>query len=567
MTESTTAPAAASRPSPGKGTPVLYGIGVFFVAVLAQLATFDRSIVPMDEGHLAFVAMGLGDGLALYRDLHTGIFPAIYYLTAVLFAVFGEDLLVARIAQVAVNAGVCTCLWLAGARMMSRVWAALAPLLYLAVVVVSFPVLSMFNYSSLSLVLSMLSLVLTLKLLEGGERRIAIALGATLALAVLSKQNFGALAFFAAFAGLVVHRRGSALADRGWLTFLVPIALSGIAVTSLFVLVLLATGTFGDFLYSTVIQLGGDQFESFDNPIPPILGAHPLEDGRFVFMYSPPYLFNAMLRGESVLGLAANPALASAAIRLSYGLALASLVGVVLVVVFGVGRDRAHPDRDARQLALFAALFFLGIFPSAIFSHLVFVIAPVLLALALCAARLARALGGRRPAAGLGIQGVFGGVAALALVFIAIGSASIARWFPEPLGLPHGSLKVSEGQAQIYRGAMAFIEGCADPGEAIFVAPTMPAVYFLAQRPNVHKYDLTIPGDVDGVAIITAMERRGTRCVVYNPVMYPEFPAFAVMFPELDLYLKSRFETRRRIRGGGETWLGLVRRDEARGGR
>ena len=31
---------------------------VFLAALLAQLPTFDRSIVPMDESHLAAVAMG-----------------------------------------------------------------------------------------------------------------------------------------------------------------------------------------------------------------------------------------------------------------------------------------------------------------------------------------------------------------------------------------------------------------------------------------------------------------------------------------------------------------------------
>ena len=72
--------------------------------VAIQLPMFDRSVVPMDEGHFVAAAHWMLQGDLLYRDIHTGIFPGIYYLTALLFAVFGEDLLVTRSAQVVVNA-------------------------------------------------------------------------------------------------------------------------------------------------------------------------------------------------------------------------------------------------------------------------------------------------------------------------------------------------------------------------------------------------------------------------------------------------------------------------------
>ncbi len=538
--------------------PTAYAVAVFVLAALAQLPTFNRSIVPMDEGHLAAVAMGLGDGLALYRDLHSGIFPGIYLLSTLLFDLFGNDLVVARWAQVITNASVCLCLWLAGLRVMPRTWSVLAPVLYLTVAVMSFPVLSMFNYSSLALALCMLSLLLTMRVLESGDRTSALALGATLALAVFSKQNFGALAFAAAAIGIFANRRSSVLAERPWLSFLLPIAGAGIAVTTGFVGYFLVTGTFADFLHSTVIQLGGDQLESFNNPIPPIFGPHPLDDGKFVFLYSPPYLFNAMLRGETVFGLSATPGLASAAARFAYGLALLTLVTTPAIWLLGVGRTQGGTQRNTRLVVVFALLFFLGIFPSAIFSHLVFVLAPVLLAFALCLARLDAALCGGAAGASMALRGLTLAAGAIAVTFIAVGSATIAGWFPEPLGIERASLKVSEGQAEIYRGTMAFVEGCADPGEAIFVAPTLPVAYFLATRPSVSRYDLTIPGNVDGAAIVSAIETRGTRCIVYNPAMYPEFPPFAAMFPELDRYLKTRFEPRRRIRGGGEVWLGLV---------
>ena len=141
---------------------------VLFIAVLLQLQSFDRSIVPMDEGHLAAVAGFLASGKALYRDLHSGIFPGIYQLTRLLFGVFGDDLLVTRWAEVAVNAAIPTCLWLTGASLLPRRWAVVAPALYLALVPMRFPVLAMFSYSSLALPMYMASLYFLFILLVQG---------------------------------------------------------------------------------------------------------------------------------------------------------------------------------------------------------------------------------------------------------------------------------------------------------------------------------------------------------------------------------------------------------------
>ena len=60
--------------------------------------------------------------------------------------------------------------------------------------------------------------------------------------------------------------------------------------------------------------------------------------------------------------------------------------------------------------------------------------------------------------------------------------------------------------------------------------------------------------------IIESLENSQTRCVIYNPVMYPEFPAFHVLFPELSRTLQTDYKTAAKLRGGGETWLGMIRR-------
>ena len=534
---------------------------IVVAAVLYQLPTFDRSIVPMDEGHLASVAMWLQDGKLLYRDLHTGIFPGIYHATAILFKIFGHDLIVTRWAEVAVNASIAACLFLAGARSMSRGWAMLAPLLYLSLVAVSFPVFAMFNYSSLSLALSVASLYFLLRYLDDGRKQAAIALGTCLALAVFCKQNFGALAFGAALVGLLWNRRGSALEDRPWPAVLLPIAMPGIAVTLAFLSYFALTGTFADFINATVIQLGGDQMESFNNPIPPVLGSHPVDDSRFVFLYSPPYLFNKLIHGEALLGIPIDSAMQSLMIRLSYGIPLAALGAGVLLLFSGRSDATDGERRSVRVIVVFSLLFFLGIFPSAIWSHLAFVMPPVLLLLGLIGARCDAAIRRRSESASTAVRGTAAALTVAVLAFGGMASSDIARWHSEPMALNGATLYVTPDQAQIYRRTVDYVRSCGPPDEPIFVAPYMPVVYFLAGRSNATRYDLTIPGNVDGQRIIDSLESAKTRCIVYNPVMYPEFAPFRELFPEVSRYLAEQYRTKRRIRSGGETWLGMIRRD------
>jgi hypothetical protein len=482
--------------------------------------------------------------------------------------VFGNDLVVARWAEVGTNITITLCLWHIGTRTMRRTAALVAPLLYLAIIPVSFPVLAMFNYSSFSLAFSMLALLLTIRLLDMNRTGDAIALGAVLAMAVISKQNFGALAFVACSIILVWHKRGTAIEGQSWGATLLPIVASGIAVTGVFAVYFLITGTFGDFIHSTVIQLGGDQIDAFNNPMPPVLGPHPIENSRFIFLYSPPILFNKLIHGEKVLGMPVDTAMLSLAIRFSYGIPLATLGGVAaLFAATWRGGDPAE-NRAVRSLWVFAALFFLGIFPSCVWSHLAFVLPPVLLLIGLSIDRLDRYLEHRQPEFRQIWRGVVAAMLAIATAMGLLASLDIARWNSTPLGLERGSLFVSESQAAIYRSANRFIENCtarggsAQDNEPVFVAPYMPVVYFLADRSNATRYDLTIPGDVDGDLIIAGLHTSKTRCVIYNPVMYPEFPPFEELFPNVKRYLNRNFRITQQIRGGGETWLGMTRKSQ-----
>jgi hypothetical protein len=266
------------------------------------------------------------------------------------------------------------------------------------------------------------------------------------------------------------------------------------------------------------------------------------------------------MRGETLFGLALTPALRGLAIRLAYGGALATLAaGALLLCVDRGGEPQARAAR--RAIVLFALVLFLGLFPSAIWSHLAFVLAPVLLVLALVADRVDAALRARLRALALAWRG---SLLALALAATALAvhiSLDVPRWYPTPLDLPRGSLRVSAQQHALLHGATQFLVRCAGPDEKVFVAPDLPLLYFLANRRNPTPYDLVIPGAIDGERIVERLRESGTRCVVYNPQIYSQFAPFAELFPEVAEVLARDYRRVATIGSAGAEWHALVRRE------
>ena len=531
------------------------------IAIVAQLPFYNRSLVPMDEGHLLAAVDALISGKALYADIHTGIFPGIYLIATALLELFGRDAVVLRWAAVAVNLTSILALYCIAQRMVALHWAWLPPLLYLALTAVGFPVLSMFNYSTLAISFGLMALLLMLRYLETGRTRDGIGMGLLVAAAALTKQNFGVLVFLALLGGLLAGRRDSALANRSAVAGLLPIAAAGLTLTALVVLYLVQQGALLAFFDATILSLAGSQLENFNNPIPPIFGAHPVGDGRFTFLYSPPSIFNALINGVPFAGMELTPALRAGSIRASYGIPIVALIAAPILLFFTRHWAQGPARTAARSSVLFAVVFAPGIFPSAIWSHLAFVTIPILLLFAFLGDRFEEALrlsAGRTAA--LAWRALAGGLTGVALIIAVSSAAALTNFYPIPLDLEGASLRVSQRDHDLMQGSVAFLQDCAKPGEPILVLPDIPILYFLANRPNSSPFDLAIPGNVDGNLMIRRAEAAGVRCAILNPRMYPEFPPFEGLFPELSQYLQSRFQPVREIRGGRTQWIGLTRR-------
>ena len=250
--------------------------------------------------------------------------------------------------------------------------------------------------------------------------------------------------------------------------------------------------------------------------------------------------------------MAIEPGLIGAAIRLFYGLPIAAVIAAPIWLAWRPGLRRA----ETTAVVVFAVIFFFGIFPSAVFSHLVYVLAPILLLFAWLGLRIEEALAGS-------VARVWF-FAAWAVVILGVAACStipghIGQTYSSPSGLPHVGIRVSAGQAQIHEQALRFIHECAGPGEPIFTLPVLPILYLSSGHPNPVKWDLLIPGAIDQEAIVRTLEEQGVRCVVRQRDMNPEFPPLSKLYPLLDDYITTRYRKGRPLTGGGQLWHGLKR--------
>jgi hypothetical protein len=558
-------PAASLREEQGmleEGSPSrVAGIVIAVLVVASGAPLLDRGIVPLDEGQVASFAVRILHGDVIYRDFYTGIYPGIYYLTALLFGLFGVDLLVMRVAALAVNLLTALCLWRLGLRALTPGRALVAPVLHTVLVVWSFPVMTMLAYSAVSLLFALGALLAAFRYVEKERTLDGVLVGLLLAACALTKQNYGLLAGLAVLFALIDGRRGGALRA------LRPVVVAGAIASGVAFALLAVSGAWPRFWQYTVATLAGSQLQAFDQPIPPIFGAHPADDGRFIFLYTPGVLFSYLIRGETLLGFPISPLLRSAVVRIAYGGVLVLLALAPLVLYATREGASLEARRAARTLYVASGLVFLGMFPSAIWSHLVAVMPPLLLLGVIVASRVydaaARAAQAQRLRWLARSMAIATGALAIVVTLATLRViADFSRWHDTPLDLDRASLHVSPDDAALLEGAVGYLERCAAPGEPIFVAPDLPLVYFLTDRPNPTPYEMHIPGDVDSDLLIERLEASRTRCALYNPKMYVHFEPLEKVFPAIPAYLAAEFETAEKIHAGGREWLGLVRKPD-----
>ena len=92
-----------------------------------------------DDGQDGQEGGGEGGGGSRTLGLERWVQFSFFASAVLLFWLFGENMLVTRFAAIAMNISSLLCLFWIGRRMLRPHWAALTPLLYIALLVVGFP--------------------------------------------------------------------------------------------------------------------------------------------------------------------------------------------------------------------------------------------------------------------------------------------------------------------------------------------------------------------------------------------------------------------------------------------
>jgi hypothetical protein len=527
--------------------------------VLGQLAIFNRSLVALDEGQMAEIGHRLLTGEVLYRDVHTGVFPGIYWLVETMFRLFGTDVLVLRVASLSINTLIAVALFLLARPLVKGRAIYLMPLLHWMLIVASFPGLTMLTYSATSLLCALVALLFIRRYAADARLLDGIAAGVMLAACTLFKQNFGLLTLIAAFVSALWVRGEGRLSQRSLLRAFAPPIIAGLLIAVAATLRIVLSGAWPAFFEATFVKIFelGDM-TAYNQPLPPVLGAHPMDDPLFRFYYSPAAMFLALLTGDPLVRMP----LLSMAIRVAYGSAyLALALAPLLAWRFGYDAD-AGVRRSARVFFPFAVVFFFGIFPSAIWSHLAIVYPPLLVVLVSAAAWAFTALRRAAPSAATVLRAGALGMALAGALFAVRLQRVVREHFRVPMQLSGVHVRVTERDVELHHRATEFLRTCAAPSEPVFVATDMPILYVTAARRNPTPYDLIIPGDVREDVILERLRGASVSCVVFAPKMYAQFAPFEQLFPALADYLASEFAVAQVASVQGVEWRFLQRRPE-----
>jgi hypothetical protein len=542
------------------------------LSALLPVSLCDRGLAPLDEGKILQIADRLAGGEVLYRDISTDVSAAVHYGAVALLALFGRDMLVLRLAELAVLGVIAVLLWRIALRVVDPFFAMLAPAGLGALVVWNFPALGIWSQGNLAAMLALAALLACLAMLESPAGRRSSALGALLALLLWTAPATAAAMVAVTVYALVLARRADPDALRSRTGALLgAAAATATVVVSLPLAAFARAGALGRLLQDTIA--GAPAAAAHHQPLPPIFGAHPEGAGMFQFLYAPPALHEYLVRAATLLGVRVDVDLVEAAIRASYGAAcLAAVVAAVWALAACVGRHGRR--RDVATAVVMAAAFAISctVYPSAIASRLAVVWPPLLLVAAVVADRAAAARAATRrrgtdhgeAAPGAATWGqaavrivALGSVAA-ALAISARVAADLRAWNDSPLASPGAGIRTNHIHANLYDGAARWLRECATDGQPVLAAPDMGLLHFLAERPNPVPAAQLLPGDVEDEVVLA--RTIDVRCAVYRPRFYWHFGRFADWYPMTAAMLEAEFVVADRLRNGAQEWRLLRRR-------
>lgn len=508
-----------------------------------------------DEGALLATAGRILRGDVFYQDLDAYPFPGAPYLLAIVMAIFGEHMSVARFLAGVFYSGIVVTLYGVALQLINRERAALFGISLLGFKFLAWPAYTSFFYWDVSFFAACIAIWLLLRTADQRARGPMVGIGAAVGFAFITKQSIG-IYLGIAITAVVLIEHFLALAEEksGLLTLrrFGFLALGFSLAAGPLILYFAAKGLLPEMIYSGLIRPFTDYAETSGISFSMPLRWWELGDmqGPKLFFYYPVSYWTVMRR-ELLPGDEATYATYWTAgevfVRWIYtSLPLAFAAGLAMCL-----RARTRLSQPAeRRAAIFLLMcgaVVLSAFPRADFTHMMGVYPVVLLLIFLCFGRLT---GMDDTAAGKRGLRVFeaAAVAVLALLFLGLGIARHSGMTAR-IDLPSAQLKVFPSSSY-HASIVRFVTDEVPEDAPFFIYGHEAFYYFLSGRYSSWSFSQLYPGQAggdDGVALTEYLKRNPPPYIIQGFLNFPGVPRLPSYTQVLFDHLRSAYVEDHRV--------------------
>ncbi len=522
----------------------------------AQLPFFNLWFNFMDEGHMVQFADMVLRGGEFYRDATFYPLPGAFYFLVLIFKIFGPSIVIARWVVMIEFAIFVMLVFVFMRRIVSLPYAALSVACMLLYRIWCFPHWHIYSYSTTSLLVLFICVLLLIRFFESADRRVLGLAGFVFGLGVLCKQDYGAAALLAVLGALVVYSRSAPRAARPPLPrllvwFFLPASLVG-AVAGLHYW---RVGILDDLLRFTVfnhlVGMSSYKYMSFPDLFPVLGQDIALRTQSALMAFRPGILFMT-----DWVNVRSHPLFTDTAFY--DGLMKTYIFGPQLLLAAGAVRLWLRRAALANEIASATrqrylqelVLLFLGTALICLvwlnkpqdYVHLAVLYWPLICLALIYLHDLFR---GRRVLRLVVITALILPISALAGY-----SGRLLRQFyemhSELLPGERAGIYVQPKEVEMLTGVVSYMRENSAPGERVGTLPYFPIVNFLAERDGPHRSAYVLwpfPELPDrDQRIIDAMEATGTDLVIYNFTQFFRFPPVWEYSPSLFRHLVENFE-------------------------
>lgn len=558
------------------GRAVLFFARAAFWATAATLAfaLCRRGLTLSDEGDLLSGAAAILQGKIPYRDLDMFVTPGAWYLNAAIFAFSGPSVIATRIA-----AATCLLATMAVTRRIVRIsggplWGDFAAGLIAIFAVWAWPAWTWSFYSPWATLFSSAALACTLEWMRSRRPAWLLTCGLMLGLAIAFKQNYGVFAAVGCALAVLLEEVAAAAAPEiswraiSWRTVAQRTLRAGLRIALGGILVLLPGIAW--------LAWQGALPAAFDllvlRPFQGFIDAHSIRYVRIGDLWRQAQIWSAagmIYMAVPITATSVPMRWPSSAVSLTVVLSVAlywipvfGFAGFGLHGLLRLRRQPAFSERALLATVVFAAVYFLGVFPRCDFNHLINVYQPVL---AMLVAGAAANFGHGRWRSGVMHKTCAGAAALLFLCFAGVAAVwmnDLRKTLWLPLHAPRAGVLVDGLTSLMLDDEIELLRTLTADDEPVFALPDLSMIPFLAERPmptRYHNFYSVHIGQDAGRDAARDIEQSGARVVVATYENFFADPTRMLTYGrELTEYLRVNFRPVFSL--GNQNHMVLVRR-------